>query len=455
MVKTFRLRLTLWYLGCFALLFSVLAAGLYGVLSRSMVGRLDESLISQAATAAALFQDEMEESHGDVAASAHEAVTNMRLRVSKVAILAGAKPVASSGPFDAAAIAHRAGDAAESSFQVANIRAAIARMQVNGDAFTAIAAEPLDGVEADLAAVRGAMFLALPLILALAGASGYWFARRNLAPLDEMAAQAARITANNLDARLEIGGAAAELSTLAASFNELLARIDQSFEGMRRFVADASHELRTPVAVIRGEADVVLSHDRTAAEYRESLAVILDESRRLSILVDDLLNLARADAGRVKLRTQPFYWNDLLSDCCRSMQSIATARRIHLAYRAAPDMPDLPFEGDEELLRRMTLNLLDNAIRYTPPGGRVSAELEARPDGVLLRIADTGIGIAPESAPHVFERFFRADKARSRESGGFGLGLAIVKWIAESHRGVVELASQPGAGSVFTVTLPR
>jgi heavy metal sensor kinase len=454
-VKTFRLRLTLWYLGCFAVLFSALTAGLYGVLSRAMVGRLDESLVSQAATAAALFQDEMEESHGDVAVSAHEVVSNMRLQVSKVAILAGARPLAASGPFDAAAIVRRAGDADASSFEIANTRVAITHMQVNGDTFAAIAAEPLDGVAADLAAVRHALFLALPLILALAGAGGYWFARRNLAPLDAMAAQAARITANNLDARLEIGSAAAELTTLAASFNELLARIDQSFEGMRRFVADASHELRTPVAVIRGEADVVLSHDRSAPEYRESLAIILDESRRLSLLVDDLLNLARADAGRVKLRTQPFYWNDLLSDCCRSMQSIAAARRIHLAYRAAPDMPDLPFDGDEELLRRMTLNLLDNAIRYTPPGGRVSAELEARAGGVMLRISDTGIGIAAEAVPHVFERFFRADKARSRESGGFGLGLAIVKWIAESHRGVVELASQPGAGSVFTVTLPR
>jgi heavy metal sensor kinase len=455
MIKTFRLRLTLWYLGCFALLFFALTAGLYGVLSRAMVGRLDESLVSQAATAAALLQDEMEETHGDVAASAHEAVSNMRLRVSKVAILEDAKPLAFSVPFDAAAIARRAGAASESSFEVAGARVAIHRVRVDGKAFTAIAAEPLDGIESDLAAIRRALFLALPLILALAGAGGYWFAARNLAPLDTMAAQASRITGSNLDARLEIGDAAAELTTLAASFNELLARIDQSFEGMRRFVADASHELRTPVAVIRGEADVALANDRSAAEYRESLAIVLDESRRLSVLVDDLLNLARADAGRVKLRTQPFYWNDLLSECCRSMQSLAAARRIDLAYRAAPDMPDLPFDGDEELLRRMTLNLLDNAIRYTPPGGRVSAELEARTDGVLLRISDTGIGIPPEAAPHVFERFFRADKARSRENGGFGLGLAIVKWIAESHRGVVELASQPGAGSVFTVTLPR
>ena len=137
------------------------------------------------------------------------------------------------------------------------------------------------------------------------------------------------------------------------------------------------------------------------------------------------------------------------------MQSLAAARGIRLENRIGIEAPGMAFEGDEELLRRMTLNLLDNAIRYTPPGGRVAAELEARDDGVMLRISDTGIGISPEAAPHVFERFFRADKARSRENGGFGLGLAIVKWIAESHHGAVDLASQPGVGSVFTVTLPR
>jgi heavy metal sensor kinase len=396
----------------------------------------------------------MEETHGDVAMSAREAVTNMRVPSSKVALVDGAapRPLAASSPFDAVSIAQHAGPAAESSFAFSNMRVAIHRLAVDGHPFTAIASEQLDGVDADLAAIRHALFLALPLILVLAGAGGYWFAAHGLKPLDSMAAQARLISGSNLDARLGIGDAAAELTTLAASFNELLGRIDQSFEGMRRFVADASHELRTPVAIIRGEADVALSNERSAAEYRESLAIILDESRRLSVLVDDLLNLARADAGRVKLQNQPFYWNDLLAECCRAMQSLAVARRIELICGSAPDMP---FHGDEELLRRMTLNLLDNAIRYTPPGGRVAAELEGRADGVLLRISDNGVGIAPEAAPHVFERFFRADKARSRGNGGFGLGLAIVKWIAESHNGAVELASQPGAGSVFTVTLPR
>jgi heavy metal sensor kinase len=267
-----------------------------------------------------------------------------------------------------------------------------------------------------------------------------------------MAEQAHRITGSNLNTRLEIGNAADELAVLSASFNQLLSRLDLSFESMRRFVADASHELRTPLSIIRGEADVALSHERSAAEYRESLAIILDESRRLSRLVDDLLNLARADAGRLKLQSEEFYLNDLLAECCRSAQSLAAARGIALECRSAEDAR---FRGDEELLRRLVMNLLDNAIRYTPPGGKVSAALEAQDSQFRIRIADTGVGISPDAAPHVFERFYRADTARSRQGGGFGLGLAIVKWIAESHRGEVALATTPGAGSTFTVTLPR
>jgi heavy metal sensor kinase len=321
-----------------------------------------------------------------------------------------------------------------------------------GGPFLIVAIEPLDSIAASLQVVRRALFFGMPFLLALAGIGGYWLTTRSLAPLSWMAEQARAITGNNLESRLDIGNAAQELTMLAGSFNELLTRLDLSFAGMRRFVADASHELRTPISVIRGEADVALSHDRGAGEYRESLAIVLDESRRLSRLVDDLLNLARADAGHVRLQPQDFYFNDLLADCCRSVQSLASARKIQLEWRCAGDVP---FRGDEELLRRLVVNLLDNAIRYTPADGKVSATLEAPGPEVQIRVADTGIGIAPDAAPHVFERFYRGDKARSRAEGGFGLGLAIVKWIAESHNGVVELSSQPESGSVFTVTLPR
>jgi signal transduction histidine kinase len=168
--------------------------------------------------------------------------------------------------------------------------------------------------------------------------------------------------------------------------------------------------------------------------------------------VDDLLNLARADAGRVKLEVQEFYFNELLAECCRSMQTLASASDITLECHSTGDVQ---FRGDEALLRRLAINLLDNAIRYTPPGGQVSVVLEADANGARIRISDTGVGIPVEAAPHIFERFYRADKARSRQDGGFGLGLSIVKWIAEAHSGTVELTRNPGPGTTFTVTLPR
>jgi two-component system OmpR family sensor kinase len=275
-------------------------------------------------------------------------------------------------------------------------------------------------------------------------------ATRSLAPVSRMADQAKTITDRNLRSGLDAGAGSEELQLLADSFNELLARLDRSFASMRRFVADASHELRTPLSIIGGEADVALAAGRTAAEYRESIVIMQDEARRLSRLVDDLLNLARADAETTRLQVEPFYLDDLLTECCRSVQGLAAAKDLALECHCREDVT---FSGDQELLRRLVLNLLDNAIRYTPGGGRVSVQLETCEGSLRIAVCDTGIGIPPEAAPHVFERFYRADQARSREQGGFGLGLSIVKWIAESHNGTVELSSQPGVGSTFTVLL--
>jgi len=168
--------------------------------------------------------------------------------------------------------------------------------------------------------------------------------------------------------------------------------------------------------------------------------------------VDDLLRLARADAGNVQLESREFYFGDLLRDCCRSLQALAAARGVAVEC-SAPE--DAPYRGDEELLHRLAMNLLDNAIRHTPPGGRVEVSLETAASDFRIRVSDTGTGIAPKALPHIFERFYRGDAARSRQDGGFGLGLAIVKWAAESHGGSVAVRSQPGAGSTFTVILPR
>ncbi len=467
MIRSFRLRITAWYLGFFALLFALFGLYVYGVLSKALESRLDTRLDAEAATEAGLFADELGEMQGDVSKAAPEAVSEMHVRESAIAILEGGRVVAagdrasagnaaSAAVFAEIAALAQAHPAAEFLLTLPSDRhgahAAVRRFNAAGRNFLIISVGPLDSIAADLDLVCDVLLFGMPFLVGLAGLGGYLVATRSLAPLGWMAEQARRITGSNLETRLEIGDAAEELALLAASFNELLSRLDQSFAAMKRFVADASHELRTPLAVIHGEADVSLAHDRPVAEYKQSLAIILDESRRLSRLVDDLLNLARADAGRVRLQVDEFYFNDLVAECCRSLQALAAARRIELACLPSADVP---FRGDQALLRRLVVNLLDNALRYTPAGGRITASLETRGAELQVRVEDTGIGISAEAAPHIFERFYRADKARSRAEGGFGLGLSIVKWIAESHRGAVAVSSRPEQGSTFTVTLPR
>jgi heavy metal sensor kinase len=450
MFRSLRFRLSLWYLAFFAVLFAVFGVFLHGELRRSLIARLDDTLASEAATAAGLLVDEISEL-GDAPKAAAEAIAEMRFRGSSLAVLVDGRVLASSGGgrfLEAAAASGKA----EASVRVPGARAAIHRTAYAGRTYTVVALSRLDSIEADLQVLRHALLFGFPLVLALAGLGGYWLSARRLAPLAAMANQAREITSSSLATRLEIGNAAAELELLADSFNDLLARLDLSFDAMRRFTSDASHELRTPLSVIRGEADVALSRERTPREYRDALAIILDEAQRLSRLVDDLLNLARADAGRVRLDVAEFYLNDMLAECCRVVQPLASERQVGLACDPSGDVP---FRGDERLLRRAALNLLDNAIRYTPSGGSVSASLEAADTEVRLRVSDTGIGIPADAAPHIFERFYRAGQARSREDGGFGLGLAIVKWIAESHHGAVALESAPGAGATFIVILPR
>ncbi|HXK02220.1 MAG TPA: ATP-binding protein [Verrucomicrobiae bacterium] len=435
MTRSFRFRLTALYLALFSVLFVLFSILLYGGISKTVRARIDDSLAYEAETAAGIFLDEMDETKGDVQASANETVTAMKLHGDEIYVFEGGRVLASK----------------KAAPDTAPHTSAFREVAAVGRKFRIVVAASLRPVADTTRAAREVILIALPLVLALAGIGGYLLAGRTLRPLSSMAGQARRITDASLHTRIEIGRAAEEMETLVAAFNELLSRLDRSFDGMRRFVADASHELRTPISIIRGEADVALSTGRTPAEYRAVLSVILDESRRLSRLVDDLLNLARADAGRVRLQVRNFYLNELLGDCCRSVQALAAARSLTIECRPSDD---LEYSGDEDLLRRLVMNLLDNAIRYTPPGGRISASLEPNGASVRLHISDSGIGIAPEDAPRVFERFYRAGEARSRQDGGFGLGLAIVKWIAESHRGTVECASRPGEGSTFTVTLP-
>jgi signal transduction histidine kinase len=270
-----------------------------------------------------------------------------------------------------------------------------------------------------------------------------------------MSSQAGRIGSANLHERLAVQNERDELGQLAQSFNSLLDRLGESFERQRRFMADASHELRTPVAILRGEAEVALSQQaRSLEEYRESLSVLHQEAERLTHIVEDLFTLTRADAGQYPLQPQDFYLDELIGESVHAARSLALAKNISLNFDVAPESP---IRADESLLRRMILNLLDNAIKYTPDGGRVSVACRRADDEYVLTIADSGTGIPADLQPRIFERFFRADKARSRsenDGGGAGLGLSISRWIAEAHRGRLELTGSDAQGSTFTAYLP-
>ena len=329
-----------------------------------------------------------------------------------------------------------------------------------GTRYLIAAEEPNASVESLLALLRNAMLVAIPVLLLVAWVGGQFLARRSLAPVTAMSRQARQIGAENLDVRLPVADTHDEIGELALTFNELLDRVERAFddlrrvtEQMRRFTADASHELRTPLAAVRGEAQVALSRDRTETEYRESVEVMLEEAVRMGRIVDDMLTLARADAGEIPIERAPVYLDEVVADAARTAKPLAEQRGVALDLEPSPEAIEVV--GDEDLLRRAVLNLVDNAIKYTEPGGTVRARAVCDSGGARVEIEDTGPGIAPADRERIFERFYRIDKARSRDAGGAGLGLSIVRWAAEAHGGRVDLASEPGAGSRFSLVLPR
>jgi heavy metal sensor kinase len=461
MLTSVRARLTLWYVSVFGLLLLGFSVLVYFLVSRTLYDRLDHTLSNAAQVTASEFLTELGEANGDAAAAASEALSDLQIPGIYTSILDGNNIVLSNWPeaeqqrLLQSLIRSNNGKMvsirAVEGFGSLGARVAVMPVTTNGALYFMVVAEPVDVLAAELESIRNIFYLGYPVTLLVAGLGGLALARKSLSPVVEMSNQAQRMGATNLRERLTIRNPSDELGRLAATFNELLSRLEESFEKMRVFMADASHELRTPLSIIRGEADVALSQDRSTAEYKESLAIVQDEVRRLSGLVDDMLALARADAGQHPLQSRDLYLNDLVEDACRAMQVLAARKGVTLNVEP---IGDIPFVGDEDLLRRLMLNLLDNGIKYTPPGGSVNVKLVAGPPEVQIVVSDTGVGIPAEAAPHVFERFYRVERARSREDGGSGLGLAIARWVAEAHGGEIRLASSPGRGTTFTVSLP-
>ncbi|MBI3650254.1 MAG: HAMP domain-containing protein [Acidobacteria bacterium] len=462
MFNTVRLRLTLWYTLVFGVLLLLFSVFVYLSLEKNLYYQFDNSLWHSGEIITAAFENELDESHDDSQASAVEALREIHIPEVYTAIFADEQLLHSNYPEPQAALLpitlrrslqqQPRAFTTLAGFGEAGARLVAIRISRPQHEFIVTAAQPLDETIEQLEAIRRIFYFGLPAALLIAGGGGFLLAKKSLAPVLAMSHQARRISASNLHERLPVANAADELGQLAATFNELLCRLHHSFATMREFMADASHELRTPIAIIRGEAEVALTQKRAAAEYQETLTVIADEARLLTRLVDDLLALARADAGERQLTLEEFYLNDVVEDCCRAAQVLALRKEISLTCHTTAD---LAFRGDEELLRRMLLNLLDNAIKYTPRGGVVAVQLRLAEPHIQMTVTDSGIGIPAAEAAHIFERFYRVDKARSRAEGGSGLGLAIARWVAEAHHGSIQFTSLPGQGSIFTVMLPQ
>jgi heavy metal sensor kinase len=331
-------------------------------------------------------------------------------------------------------------------------RVALARVQAGEKVFEIHAAVPTEPFDQALDRFRLIEKEILPLLVLVASLLGYWLSGKSLAPVDRIIRSAEQIGVESLSRRLEVPEPRDELRRLTETLNAMLGRIEASFRRITQFTADASHDLRTPVAVMRTTAEIALRRPRTAPEYRAALARILQTSVETSDLLESLLTLARADAGAAGLEMHPLDLNLHLRKAQEQGAVLAADKSLGFTLRT-PETP-VWIRADAIAIHRLLLILIDNAVKYTPPGGLCEIALTQNQDQAHIAVKDTGIGIPEGELDSIFERFRRADRARSRETPGAGLGLAIARWIAQMHGGAITAESKVGCGSVFHVHLP-
>jgi heavy metal sensor kinase len=307
-----------------------------------------------------------------------------------------------------------------------------------------------DEIDEPLAGLLGALTLAGPVVLLFAAAGGYLLAGRALSPVATITDLAARIGAGDLRSRLNLDLPDDELGQLARTFDAMLARIEDAFERQRRFTDDAAHELRTPLSLMRSQVDLALARPRSTGAYREALQAFDGDIARMTTLLGTLLTLARSDAGKLAVECAPFDLADTVRLVLEQYAPVAAEAGVSLQDETA----SAPLVADEDLLMQLLINLIDNALAHTPPGGAVVAGCQPDDGSIRLWVGDTGDGIAAEHQDRVFDRFYRIDAGRSRDRGGTGLGLAICKAIAEAHGGTIGLTSRLGSGTRVEVVLP-
>jgi len=329
-------------------------------------------------------------------------------------------------------------------------------------------ASSLEEVEDALNTLFIILIITVPLALMVASLGGQFLAHQALKPVDDITQTARMITSQNLNQRIIPPKVKDEISRLIETFNGMISRLDQSFQQIKQFSSDASHELKTPLTILKGEVEVMLRKERTQREYQQTLKSNLEEINRMSQIVEDLLLLSRADTGQIELNRGDINLTEILSEVVAQMDMLARSKGLNLS--TSNNHREIHIFGDALRIREMLINLIDNGIKYTeeggsvhiilkngfPPAGRYPSDgLEKeRERFVEIIVSDTGIGISKEDQQKIFDRFFRVDKARSREQGGSGLGLSICKWIVEAHQGEIEVESELGKGSSFIVKLP-
>ena len=475
MFSSAKMRLTLWYAGVLALVLALFAILTYLLFANTLQSQTNRTLREIADVFAATASRELEDSDSILdAATNDEAIRDAAAEfgfkdyqvfvfsadnglIATTKIAAGDAPISPETAENRVKFFSSNPNADFADFENAGetFRAYFHQFKLENQDYLLLVVRSLKNQNELLARIGYALLISVPLALLAANFGGYFLAKKSLAPIAEMSRTAEIITAKNLHERLPVKNERDELGLLAGKFNELLARLDVSFEQQRRFMADASHELRTPVAIVRGEAEVTLAKEkRGETEYRESLLIVQSEAERMTRIIEDLFTLARVDAGQQPLQRNVIYLDEILGEAVKSFRTVARRRDAALEFETPEEMK---FVGDAQLLRRLFSNLIDNALKHAESSVRIAAELTA--GCYRITVSDDGAGISTAAQAHIFERFYRADKSRSREENGgtgsgAGLGLAISKFIAEAHGGTLALTESDSNGSVFTARFP-
>ena len=313
-----------------------------------------------------------------------------------------------------------------------------------------IMGRPTSPIDESLSKLLYVFMLAIPVCLVVAGGSGIFLARQILKPVEIITEAAREIEESDLNRRIDVK-TKDELGRLAETLNQMIDRLEKAFKRQKEFTSDASHELRAPLAIIQAESTLALQKDRDADAYKQSLETVSQEVEHMAKIIDQLLMLARSDAGKDQLIFEEINLAEMLRDLTSDINVLCQDKGLSLQIVTGEKVS---IQGDKVNLRRLFLNVMDNAIRYTPHGGTISVSLSQQRQIALVTISDTGVGISREHIPHIFDRFYRVDKARSRTEGGSGLGLAICKQIVEAHGGGLSVESKIGEGSTFSIMLP-